>query len=96
MNEDVRIIRAESAMVTTERLYRLPDGTWVMPSDIQCICAHHSRGLSDPSGRVFVDLRQGRKVVIRCETYEEACEVRDRIAADVSPPPFAISQGLQS
>lgn len=72
---------------TTEQLYRLPDGTRVMPSDIRRIQAFRG-GPDSPS--LNVGLRDGRYVAIPFATYEEACEARERIAADIGPPHFGI------
>lgn len=81
-------IHAGPRPVATERLYQLPNGSWVMPGDVRQVHAF-DKGDGAPwfgSAYVKVVFRDGTSIFIPFDFHEEACAARDRIARDVSPP----------
>ena len=62
-------------------LYQLPKrGDWITLGDVTKIITHSARDTCPPD--VVVILADGHALSIACETLEEACALRDSIAAD--------------
>jgi hypothetical protein len=63
-----------------EALIKLPNGDFVRPTGVIAVLAFSKSDAPGSSDHVVFYLRGGHDFAVMCDTFKEACEVRDEFA----------------